>query len=126
VPGWPDAGASGSPGGAASGSASAAANSSRQSGGESIHQQLAVVRQPGLCANAPLSGSLTLRKHRELLLNWYQAEGTVSARTVEGFNNKAKRTLRKPYGFREYSTIEWAPFHQLGALPEPTFTHEFC
>jgi hypothetical protein len=27
---------------------------------------------------------------------------------------------------REYETIELALFHQLGALPEPQFTHEFC
>lgn len=68
----------------------------------------------------------TLREHRGLLLNWFRAEGTVSAGTVEGFNNKAKLTLRKAYGFREYPTIELALFHQLGALPEPEFTHEFC
>ena len=68
----------------------------------------------------------TLRDHRELLLNWFRAEGTVSSGTVEGFNNKAKLTLRKAYGFREYPTIELALFHQLGALPEPELTHEFC
>jgi transposase len=68
----------------------------------------------------------TLREHRALLLNWFRAGGTVSAGTVEGFNNKAKLTLRKAYGFREFPTIELALFHQLGALPEPQFTHEFC
>ena len=33
-----------------------------------------------------------LRSHRELLLNWFRAKGTISSGTVEGFNNKAKLT----------------------------------
>lgn len=68
----------------------------------------------------------SLRKHRELLLNWFRAKGTISAGIVEGFNNKAKLTMRKSYGFREYETIELALYHQLGQLPRPDFTHEFC
>jgi len=68
----------------------------------------------------------SLRKHRELLLNWFRAKGTISAGIVEGFNNKAKLTMRKSYGFREYETIELALYHQLGHLPQPEFTHEFC
>jgi hypothetical protein len=68
----------------------------------------------------------SLRRHRELILNGFRAEGKISAGIVEGFNNKAQLAIRKSYGFREYETIEWALFHQLGALPEPKFTHEFC
>jgi transposase len=68
----------------------------------------------------------SLRKHRPLLLNWFRANGTISAGIVEGFNNKAKLTMRKSYGFREYETIELALYHQLGNLPEPEFTHRFC
>ncbi len=68
----------------------------------------------------------SLRKHRSLLLNWFHAKGTISAGIVEGFNNKAKLTMRKSYGFREYETIELALYHQLGDLPQPEFTHEFC
>jgi len=68
----------------------------------------------------------SLRTHRELLMNWFRAQGTISAGTVEGFNNKAKLTMRKSYGFRMYETIELALYHQLGALPQPEFTHEFC
>lgn len=68
----------------------------------------------------------SLRKHRELLLNWFRAKGTISAGVVEGLNNKAKLTMRKSYGFREYETIELALYHQLGQLPQPEFTHEFC
>lgn len=68
----------------------------------------------------------TLRTHRELLLNWFRARGTISAGIVEGFNNKAKLTMRKLYGFREYETIELALYHQLGNLPQPQLTHRFC
>ena len=45
---------------------------------------------------------------------------------VEGFNNKAKLTMRKAYGFKEYETIKTALYHQLGNLPEPKTTHRFC
>ena len=68
----------------------------------------------------------TLRKHRGLLLNWFHARGAISAGIVEGFNNKAKLTLRKSYGFREFETIELALYHQLGKLPEPESAHRFC
>ena len=36
-----------------------------------------------------------LRSHQEHLLNWFHAQGTLCAGTVEGFNNKAKLTMRK-------------------------------
>jgi transposase len=67
----------------------------------------------------------TLRRHRELILNWFRAEGAISAGIVEGLNNKAKLTIRKAYGFRTAEAIEIALYHQLGDLPEPEFTHEF-
>jgi transposase len=68
----------------------------------------------------------SLREHRELILNWFRARGTLSAGAVEGLNNKAKLTTRKAYGFRTYEGIETALYHTLGALPEPKSTHEFC
>ena len=68
----------------------------------------------------------SLREHRPLLLNWFRAKGTMSSGTVEGFNNKAKLTLRRSYGFRTYRAMEIALYHTLGALPEPNFTHRFC
>lgn len=68
----------------------------------------------------------SLHTHRELLLNWFRASGTISAGIVEGFNNKAKLTMRKSYGFREFETIQMALYHQLGSLPEPESTHKFC
>ena len=67
-----------------------------------------------------------LRAHRELLLNWFRAKKQISAGVVEGFNNKAKLTTRKAYGFRTFRAAEVALYHTLGALPEPETTHRFC
>lgn len=68
----------------------------------------------------------TLRRHRELLLNWFRAKGELSSGSVEGLNNKAKLAMKKAYGFKSYETIEIALYHQLGKLPEPKLTHRFC
>jgi transposase len=68
----------------------------------------------------------TLRNHRPLILNWFRARGAISAGAVEGFNNKAKLTMRKAYGFRTDRAMEVALYHTLGALPEPAATHRFC
>lgn len=59
-------------------------------------------------------------------MNWFNAHGKISTGIAERFNNKAKLTMRKSYGFREYETIELALYHQLGNLPQPELTHEFC
>jgi transposase len=67
-----------------------------------------------------------LRSHRELLLNWFRAKKQISAGVVEGFNNKAKLTTRKAYGFRTFRATEVALHHTLGSLPEPETTHRFC
>jgi len=66
-----------------------------------------------------------LRRHRPLLLNWFRAKGQFSSGIVEGFNNKAKLTTRKSYGFRTYHATEIALYHALGALPAPKVAHEF-
>jgi transposase len=66
-----------------------------------------------------------LRNHHPLLLNWFRAKGKFSSGIVEGFNNKAKLTTRKAYGFRTYHAAEIALYHALGALPVPKTTHEF-
>ncbi len=67
-----------------------------------------------------------LRRHRTLLLNWFEAKGQMSSGVVEGFNTKAKLTIRKAYGFRTFHAAEMALYHTLGALPEPRLTHKFC
>ena len=70
--------------------------------------------------------ALSLRSHESLLMNWFRAKGTISAGVVEGLNNKAKVTMRKSYGFRSQDVLEVVLYHNLGDLPEPNFTHEFC
>lgn len=67
----------------------------------------------------------SVRKHRELILNWFRAKGQISNGIVEGFNNKAKLTTRKAYGFRSFRGVEVALLHTLGGLPEPPGTHQF-
>ena len=66
-----------------------------------------------------------LRKHRELLLNYFKAKKAFSSGIVEGLNNKAKVTMRRSYGFRTFRVTELALYHALGKLPEPELTHEF-
>jgi len=66
-----------------------------------------------------------LRRHRELLLNWHRAKGQFSSGVVEGFNNRAKLTTRKAYGFRTYEGEKTALYHALGDLPTPKVTHVF-
>jgi transposase len=67
-----------------------------------------------------------LRSHRELLLNWFKAKGLIALGAVEGFNNKAKVTTKKAYGYKSFDVIKIALYHTLGNLPEPEFTHKFC
>ena len=54
------------------------------------------------------------------------SRGTISAGVTEGLNNKLKLTTRKAYGFRTFDAVKVALYHNLGALPEPKSTHEFC
>jgi len=68
-----------------------------------------------------------LRKHQRELLNWILARDQFAAGATEGFNNKARITTRKAYGFRTYEHAEIALYHALGQLPEPPWlTHRFC
>ena len=65
-----------------------------------------------------------LRGHRELILNWFRAKKAFSSGVVEGLNGKAKLTTRRAYGFKTFSTLELALYHNLGALPEPVTAHK--
>jgi len=67
----------------------------------------------------------TLRKYKECILNWFRTKERISNGIVEGFNGKAKLTMRKSYGFRTYNVLEIVLFHALGNLPEPELTHRF-
>ena len=64
-----------------------------------------------------------LRRHRELLMNWFKSKG-LSSGTIEGFNNRVKLTARKAYEFRAVETLQIALFHALGKMPEPNATHK--
>ncbi|MFQ5688578.1 MAG: ISL3 family transposase, partial [Candidatus Scalindua sp.] len=66
-----------------------------------------------------------LRKHQELLLNYFSLKERLSNGIVEGFNLKAKLTMRKSFGFSTFKSIEVALYHTLGKLPEPPITHRF-
>lgn len=66
-----------------------------------------------------------LRNHRNLILNWFEAKA-LSSGIVEGFNSKAKLTMKKAYGFRTYRAIEVSLYHTLGDLPLPDTIHRFC
>ena len=65
------------------------------------------------------------RGHRELILNYFRAKKEFSSGIVEGFNNKAKLTIRKSYGFRSDKLREIALYHTLGNLLVPEITHRF-
>ena len=67
-----------------------------------------------------------LRAHQPLILNWFRAKGEISSGAVEGLNNKIRVVTRRSYGFRTYEAMEIALYHNLGRLPEPEFTREFC
>lgn len=67
-----------------------------------------------------------LRRHEDLILNWFKAKGEISSGAVEGLNNKIRVVTRRSYGFRTYRAMEVALYHNLGRLPEPESTHKFC
>ena len=67
----------------------------------------------------------TIRKHKELILNWFKAKKGFSSGVVEGLNNKVKLTIRKSYGFKSLKCTEIALYHVLGDLPVPKLTHRF-
>lgn len=66
-----------------------------------------------------------LRKHRNLLLNWFRAKKQFSSGSVEGLNNKAKAITKRAYGFHTLDCLELALYHNMGDLPEPEVTHRF-
>ena len=67
----------------------------------------------------------SLRKHREILLNYFRAKKAFSSGIVEGFNNKLKLTTRTAYGYRSLHLAQVALYHALGDLPEPGSIHKF-
>ncbi len=43
-------------------------------------------------------------KKSALILNWFYTNPRLSSGIVKGFNNKAKRTIKKTYGFMDIHT----------------------
>jgi len=66
-----------------------------------------------------------LRNHRPLILNWFNARGSISLGAVEGLNNRLKLTFRKSYGIRTLKCTQIALYHATGDLPERPETHRF-
>ena len=60
-----------------------------------------------------------LRRHQELVLNWFRARKQINNGISEGFNLNAKLTMRKARGFQRSFDVAGVPlFHQLGDLPK--------
>ena len=66
-----------------------------------------------------------MRKHRTLVLNWFEANKDLNSGIVEGLNNKARTRLKMAYGYRKVETLTTALFHQMGNLPMPPNAHRF-
>ncbi|OVE81269.1 ISL3 family transposase [bacterium M21] len=63
-----------------------------------------------------------LRKHEELILNWFRAKKEINNGITEGLNSNVKLAFRKARGFRSVDIAKVALFHQMGQLPKPEFT----
>lgn len=67
----------------------------------------------------------SIRKHEELLLNYFRAKKCLSSGIVEGLNRNVNLITRKAYGYRTFNALETSLYHNLGNLPEPKSTHRF-
>lgn len=67
----------------------------------------------------------TIRRHEQLILNWFRAKKAYNSGAVEGMNRRINLITRRAYGFRTFETMRIALFHTLGDLPEPESTHRF-
>ncbi len=67
----------------------------------------------------------TIRSHKPLILNWFEAKNKISLGAVEGQNNKAKVVIRKSYGFRTPEVLKISLYHKLGKLPVSELAHQY-
>lgn len=67
----------------------------------------------------------TIRSHKALILNWFEAKSHIALGAVEGQNNKAKVVIRKSYGFRTAEVITISLYHKLSRLPVPELAHKY-
>lgn len=68
----------------------------------------------------------TVRRHQDLMLNWFRAKKSYSSGSVEGLNRKINLVTRKAYGYKSFDVLKIALFHTMGNLPEPKTAHRFC
>jgi transposase len=59
----------------------------------------------------------SLRKHRELILNYFRAQKLLSSGVVEGLHNKAKVTMRKSYGLAPTASSNSPSITHLASCP---------
>ena len=67
-----------------------------------------------------------LRKHEDLLMNYFRAKRQYTSAMVEGMNHKARVSLARSYGHRSFEVLKLVLYHNLGELPEPPCPHKFC
>jgi transposase len=68
----------------------------------------------------------TLRRHEDLILNWFRAKKRFSSGAVEAMNRGAGLVSNLARGFRNPEIRKIALFHAIGDLPmPPEFTHRF-
>lgn len=67
----------------------------------------------------------TIRSHKSLILNWFEAKNQISLGAVEGLNNKAKVVIKKSYGFKTSHILKISLYHKLGKLPVPILAHKY-
>ena len=67
----------------------------------------------------------TIRSHKQLILNWFEAKNVISLGAVEGQNNKAKVVIRKSYGFKTAEILKITLYHKLGKLPVHDLAHRY-
>ena len=58
-----------------------------------------------------------LRRHQELILNWFRAKKQFNNGIVEGLNLKWNLTVRKAFGFRTFTHSKWP--HSTSLLSYP-------
>ena len=67
-----------------------------------------------------------LRRHEDLLLNYFRARRRFTNAVTEGMNHKARVALARSFGHRSFEVLKLVLYHTLGHLPEPPQSHKFC
>ncbi len=61
----------------------------------------------------------TVRRHQDLMMNWFRAKKAYSSGSVEGLNRKINLVTRKAYGYKSFDVLKIALFCDLALLPIP-------